>query len=127
MEKTMRRLWAMIPPQWLIAATLSGAVTIGSPAFSQGAGTQAVPPGNASTSAGAVARGPEYTAAGELKFPDNYREWVYLSSGFDMSYNPAMRMGHHMFDNVFVNPESYRQFVLTGTWPDKTLMVLEAR
>jgi hypothetical protein len=32
-----------------------------------------------------------------------------------------------MFDNVFVNPESYRQFKETGTWPDKTMLVLEAR
>jgi len=29
--------------------------------------------------------------------------------GFDMSYNPAMQMGnHHVFDNVFVNPEAYK-------------------
>jgi len=32
-----------------------------------------------------------------------------------------------MFDNVFVNPEAYRSFVATGTWPDKTVMVLESR
>ena len=52
---------------------------------------------------------------------------MYLTTGFDMSYNPAMRMGHHMFDNVFVNPEAYKKFVETGTWPDKTTFVLEAR
>lgn len=62
-----------------------------------------------------------------LKFPENYREWVYLTSGFDMSYNPAMKMDHHMFDNVFVNPEAYKQFGETGTWPDKTVLVLEVR
>jgi len=70
---------------------------------------------------------PEYSSDGQLKLPENYREWVYLTTGFDMSYNPAMQMGHHMFDNVFVNPESYKAFVETGTWPDKTLMVLEVR
>jgi hypothetical protein len=32
-----------------------------------------------------------------------------------------------MFDNVFVNPEAYRAFTATGTWPDKTVMVLESR
>jgi hypothetical protein len=72
--------------------------------------------------------GPEYTADGQLKLPENYREWVYLSTGFDMSYNPAMQgMDHHMFDNVFVNPESYKYFVANGTWPDKTMLVLEVR
>jgi Cytochrome P460 len=72
--------------------------------------------------------GPEYTADGQMKFPEHYREWVYLTSGFDMSYSPeAMEMGHHMFDNVFVNPEAYKVFVATGTWPDKTVFMLEAR
>jgi len=72
--------------------------------------------------------GPEYTADAQLKFPEHYRDWVYLTTGFDMSYNPAMRMAdHHMFDNVFVNPEAYKAFVETGTWPDKTMLVLEAR
>jgi hypothetical protein len=71
--------------------------------------------------------GPEYTSDAQLKFPEHYRDWVYLTTGFDMSYNPAMRMGHDMFDNVFVNPEAYKAFVETGTWPDKTILVLEAR
>jgi len=72
--------------------------------------------------------GPEFTADGQMKLPENYREWVYLSTGFDMSYSPsAMQMGHHMFDNVFVNPEAYKAFVETGKWPDKTVFVLEAR
>jgi hypothetical protein len=62
-----------------------------------------------------------------LKFPEHYREWIYLTTGFDMSYNPAMQMDHHMFDNVFVNPEAYKAFVETGTWPDKTMLVLEVR
>ena len=71
---------------------------------------------------------PTYTKDGELKFPEHYREWVYLTSGIDMSYNPALRsMDHSMFDNVFVNPEAYRAFTQTGTWPDKTILVLEAR
>jgi len=72
--------------------------------------------------------GPQYTSDGQLQFPEQYREWVYLTSGFDMSYNPAMQgMDHHMFDNVFVNPEAYKAFVETGTWPDKTMLVLEVR
>ena len=71
---------------------------------------------------------PEYTSDGQLKLPEHYRQWVYLTTGFDMSYNPALtNTDHHMFDNVFVNPEAYKAFVETGTWPDKTIMVLEAR
>jgi hypothetical protein len=70
---------------------------------------------------------PQYSSDGQLRLPANYREWVYLSSGFDMSYNAAMDMGHHMFDNVFVNPEAWRAFVASGRWPDKTVLVLEGR
>jgi len=70
---------------------------------------------------------PEYTSDARLKLPEQYREWIYLSTGFDMSYNPAMQMDHHMFDNVFVNPEAYKTFLETGTWPDKTMLVLESR
>ncbi|HEX8836481.1 MAG TPA: cytochrome P460 family protein [Candidatus Acidoferrum sp.] len=73
------------------------------------------------------ANAPVYAADGNLKFPANYREWIYLTSGVDMSYSPNMNMGHSMFDNVFVNPEAYKSFLQTGTWPDKTMLVLEAR
>ena len=70
---------------------------------------------------------PQYTSDGKLKFPANYREWVYLSSGLDMSYGPGGGMDHSMFDNVFVNPEAYKYFLANGTWPDKTILVLEVR
>ena len=71
---------------------------------------------------------PVYTADGRLVFPANYREWIYLTTGMDMDYNPDPSMaGHSMFDNVFVNPEAYKAFVATGTWPDKTMLVLEGR
>jgi len=72
--------------------------------------------------------GPEYTSDAQLKLPEDYRQWVYLTTGFDMSYSPtAMQMDHHMFDNVFVNREAYNAFVQNGTWPDKTMLVLEGR
>src|SRR5215472_2513698 len=79
-------------------------------------------PGNA-----ASANLPQYTSDGKLVFPANYREWIYLSSGMDMSYGPGAGMDHSMFDNVFVNPEAYKYFVANGTWPDKTMLVLEVR
>jgi hypothetical protein len=44
-----------------------------------------------------------------------------------MNYRPNAGMNHSMFDNVFVNPESYKYFVANGTWPDKTMLVLEVR
>jgi hypothetical protein len=71
---------------------------------------------------------PGYTAGGKLVAPTHYREWVYLTSGIDMSYAAeSAPPDHHMFDNVFVNPSSYRSFLATGAWPDKTTLVLEVR
>lgn len=72
---------------------------------------------------------PSYTKSGDLLPFANYREWVYLTTGMDMSYavKPAGMQDHSMFDNIFVNPEAYRSFLETGTWPDKTIMILEAR
>ncbi|MGB6743990.1 MAG: cytochrome P460 family protein, partial [Terracidiphilus sp.] len=77
----------------------------------------------------AADRAPAYTKTGDLLPPANYREWIYLTSGIDMSYAPktAAMQNHSMFDNVFVDPAAYRSFLATGTWPDKTVMVLEVR
>ena len=78
--------------------------------------------------AAVLTQAPQYTGDGQLQLPEHYREWVYLTTGFDMSYDPPMQMGdHHTFDNVFVNPDAYQAFVKTGTWPDHTMLVLEGR
>src|SRR5208283_5657619 len=88
-------------------------------------GAQQPHPQQPDTAQSAISNAPQYTADARLKFPANYREWVFLSSGIDMSYGPLSGMNHSMFDNVFVNPESYKAFLATGTWPDRTMLVLE--
>ena len=71
---------------------------------------------------------PRYTSDGRMLRPANYREWIWLSSGLGMSYNPQPEpAADPAFDNVFVNPTAYRTFTKTGTWPDKTVFVLELR
>ena len=74
---------------------------------------------------------PQYTSDAQIRFPEDYREWVFLSSGSGMTYGPlapdVAAQGPPLFDNVFVNPDSYRAFLQTGHWPDKTMFVLEVR
>jgi hypothetical protein len=73
---------------------------------------------------------PRYTGDGQLMLPDDYREWVFLSSGLGMTYEPpTARSGQRApaFTNVFVNPAAYRSFLATGKWPDKTMLLLEVR
>lgn len=74
----------------------------------------------------APADAPAYAANGDMLPPANYREWIYLTSGLGMSYTPNPE-SMPMFDNVFVNPRAWRSFQATGTWPDKTILVLEER
>jgi hypothetical protein len=68
-----------------------------------------------------------FDSSGALLRPTRYREWIYLSSGFDMSYSARPSMGHSMFDNVFVNRKSYEAFQRTRAWPDGTIFMLEVR
>ncbi len=70
---------------------------------------------------------PRYTKDNQMLRPENYREWVWLSSGLGMSYTAGPADQNPGFDNVFVNPSAYRAFMATGKWPDKTVLVLEIR
>jgi hypothetical protein len=78
---------------------------------------------------GSVTDGVKYNAAGDVLRPADYREWVYLSTGLNMTYgaNAPDAARNQPFNNVFVNRESYRQFMATGTWPEKTIFILEIR
>jgi hypothetical protein len=70
---------------------------------------------------------PQFTREGRLLRPQNYREWVFLSSGLGMTYGPLASGTEPRFDNVFVNPSAYQAFLQTGRWPDGTVLVLEVR
>jgi len=66
----------------------------------------------------------QFDKEGKLMRPEGYRRWVYLSSGFGMSYSAGTN-GNPQFTNVFVNPPAYDFFVTNGKWPDRTIFVLE--
>lgn len=75
----------------------------------------------------ATANAPQYDASGKMIIPTGYREWVYLSSGMDMSYSDGPPSDSHLFTNVFVPRAAYEAFLKGGVWPDKTVLLLEAR
>jgi Cytochrome P460 len=71
---------------------------------------------------------PQYSAAGDLLLPRDYREWIFLSSGLGMTYGAANASeAAPRFDNVFVTREAYASFLKNAIWPDKTMFVLEVR
>jgi hypothetical protein len=69
---------------------------------------------------------PQYAKNNQLLRPDNYREWIFLSSGLGMSYSPSPG-SMVMFTNVFVPQWAYHEFMKSGKWPDKTMFVVEDR
>ncbi|MGE3844761.1 MAG: hypothetical protein AB7I50_24615 [Vicinamibacterales bacterium] len=71
--------------------------------------------------------GAELDASGRLSFPADYRAWPFLGAGLGVTYGPnAPASGQpQAFTNVFVNPSAYRAFMKTGSWPDRTLFILE--
>lgn len=69
----------------------------------------------------------QYTNDGLMVLPKDYAEWIFVSTGYATSYTDGPNAGRPLFHNVFVNPASYRAFQKTGTWPDKTTLILELR
>jgi len=77
-----------------------------------------------------AADGPSHVKATNTPLrPADYREWPFLGAGLGMTYQPTngSRTESPSFTNVFVNPSSYRRFMETGKWPDKTILILEIR
>ncbi len=83
---------------------------------------KAVTAGLLLASFGALAQQPDTMAV-----PANYRQWVFLTASLDLNYASAAQPGHHMLDNVFVNPEAYNAFEKTGVWPVGTILIKENR
>src|SRR5262245_48713237 len=79
--------------------------------------------------AGQQLAAPSFTSDGQLARPLDYRSWVFVTSGLGMTYGPAKPAEGRppLFDNVFVTRDAYAAFLKTGTWPDKTMFVLEGR
>lgn len=67
---------------------------------------------------------PQFTGDHQLLRPNDYRNWVFLSSGLGMSYSAK---GMEMFTNTFVPQWAYQEFLKTGKWPDKSMFVVEER
>lgn len=78
--------------------------------------------------AAASCQAQQYTKNGDLLLPKDYRQWDFLSSSVAMNYpQDEGAGGHAMFGNLFVQPAARKQFENTGTWPDKTVLLMEMR
>lgn len=69
---------------------------------------------------------PQYNQKGDLLRPADYREWMFLSAGYGMSYSPGPG-GHELFTNVFVQRWAYDAFAKSGKWPEQSMFVIDER
>src|SRR5260370_7300860 len=63
---------------------------------------------------------PVYNSDGKLPLPANYREWVFLTSGFGMNYSTGP-VSNPMFTTVYASPEPHQAFNPRLASPAKTL------
>ena len=78
--------------------------------------------------AGAEMSLPRYTPDGQLVRPEGYRHWMFVGANYGMGYtegdaNAAQRPT--TFHNIYIQPEAYQHYVRTGTFPDRTMLVME--
>jgi hypothetical protein len=81
--------------------------------------------------------GPQYNEKGELKRPSGFETWVFVGANLGLEYSddvtkprPAekdaakkTKVGN--FHNVYINPEAYAEYVKSGKFPEKTVLVLD--
>jgi len=70
---------------------------------------------------------PQYDADGKLIRPEGYRTWVFVGSSLGLSYSKPSDddTGPGMFHHIYIQPEAYKHYVDTGTFPEKTMLVME--
>lgn len=70
---------------------------------------------------------PAYAADGKLIRPTGYREWIFVGSSLGLSYSKPNEndQGPGLFHHIYIQPEAYRHYAETGTFPEKTMLVME--
>jgi Cytochrome P460 len=68
---------------------------------------------------------PQYDSSGALLRPRNFETWVFVGSSTGLTYEPGMsNRGAGEFHDVYIRPESYREYARSGKFPEKTVLVL---
>jgi len=79
----------------------------------------------AQTAAQSQNTAPQYDSSGALLRPRNFETWVFVGSSTGLTYEPGIpSRGGGEFHDVYIRPESYREYARTGKFPEKTVLVL---
>lgn len=74
--------------------------------------------------AGGLTPAAVFDESGRLRYPADYRTWVYAGTSLGLDYSGDARAGES-FQNVYIDPVSYAAYLETGEFPEGTVMVLE--
>ena len=77
---------------------------------------------------------PQYASNGNLVRPKDFHTWVFVGSNLGLGYakevaaNTVREMARPQlgeFHNIYLKPEDYAAYVRTGTFPDRTVLVMD--
>ena len=68
---------------------------------------------------------PQYAEGKQLIRPEGYREWMFVGANLGIGYDEGASSRPPTFKNIYIQPRAYREFVATGKFPDKTMLVME--
>jgi hypothetical protein len=78
---------------------------------------------------------PRYVNGNELARPRGYRRWIFVGASLGLTYAPTVASGaasarvparhEQMFHHTYLAPGAYDEYLRTGEFPDKTILVLE--
>jgi hypothetical protein len=75
---------------------------------------------------------PRFADGNQLIRPEGYREWMFAGANIGMGYSESQDSKTKLpedarFHNIYIQREAYQQFAATGSFPDKTMLVMEVR
>lgn len=70
---------------------------------------------------------PAYDDQGRLIRPEGYRNWVFVGSSLGLDYSKPIEGQYPagVFHHVYMQPEAVKHYQETGTFPEKTMLVME--
>ncbi len=66
-----------------------------------------------------------FNPEGELVLPDNFREWVFIGAPLTPHGLNNGKAGFPEFHHVYINPDAYAVYKLTGEFPEGTVIAKE--
>jgi len=105
---------------WLALGLIVGVVSLTAIVVADDAPATSAPP-----PAGMVQ--PAYDDKGQLIRPEGYRNWIFVGASLGLDYSEPRegQVRTEIFHHVYIQPEAYKHYQETGTFPEKTILMME--